>query len=68
MSVTSHDEYLAKKRRDVDDLEADKLTSAAKMKANDARYGAINKSDKPLLCLFIRLVVDEMSAHRMINV
>ena len=29
MTVTSHDEYLAKKRRDTDDLEADKRTHAS---------------------------------------
>ena len=55
MTVTSHDEYLAKKRRDADDLEANKLTRAAKMKAGAARYGAISKSAEPLLCLFMRL-------------
>ena len=53
MTVTSHDEYLAKKRRDADDLEADKLTCAAKMKADAARSGAISKPAEPLLCLFM---------------
>ena len=38
------------------------------MKANDARSGAISKHDEPLLRLFMRLGVDEMSACRMINV
>ena len=67
MTVTAHDEYLAKKRRNANDLQANKLARAAKMKADSARYGAISKSDKPLLSLFMRLVVDEMAAHRMIN-
>ena len=44
MTVTSHDEYLAKKRRDADDLEADKHSRAAKMKADTARSGAISRS------------------------
>ena len=67
-SVTSHDEYMAKKRRDVDDLEADKRTCDAKMKANDAMFGAISKSAHPLLCVFMWLGVDEMATHCMINV
>ena len=67
-SVSSHDKYLAKKRRDADDLEADKCTRVAKMKADAARSGAISKSAEPLLCLFMRLGVDEMAACRMINV
>ena len=68
MSVSSHNEYLAKKRRDANDLEADKRTRAAKMKANAARSGAISKSAEPLLRLLMRLGVDEMAARRMINV
>ena len=68
MSVTSHDEYLPKKRRYADDLEADKRTRAAKMKTNAARSGAISKSADPLICLFMRLGVEKMAAHRMINV
>ena len=68
MTVNSHDEYLAKKRRDADDLEADKRTRAANMKADAARSGAIRKHAEPLLCLFMRLGVDEMAACRMINV
>ena len=68
MTATSHDEYLAKKRRDADDLEADKRTCAANMKADASRSGAISKHAEPFLCLFMRLGVDEMSARRMINV
>ena len=68
MTVTSHDEYLAKKRRDADDLEADKHTCAANMKANATRYGAISKHAEPLLCLLMQLGVDEMAACCMINV
>ena len=68
MTVTSHDEYLAKKRRDADDLEADKHTRAANMKADAARSRAISKSAKPLLHLFMRLGVDKMADCRMINV
>ena len=59
MTVNFHDEYLAKKRRDADDLEADKRTCAAKMKTNDARSGAIRKSADPLIRLFMRLGVDK---------
>ena len=58
MSVTSNDVYLAKKRRDADDLEADKRTRAAKKKADAARSGAISISDEPLLRLLMRLGVD----------
>ena len=68
MTVTSHDEYLAKKRRNSDDLEADKRTRAVKMKDGAARYGAISKSTEPLLLLFMRLGMDEMAARRVINV
>ena len=68
MRVTSYDEYLAKKRRDADDLEADKRTRGAKKKADAARSGAISKSAEPLLRLFMWLGVDEMAARRMINV
>ena len=68
MTVTSHDEYLAKNRRDSDDLEADKRTRAANMKADAARSGAISKHAEHLLRLFLRLGVDEMDARRMINV
>ena len=68
MTLTSHDEYLAKKRRDADDLEADKRTHPANIKADADRSGAISKHDEPLLLLFMRLGVDEMAARRMINV
>ena len=68
MTVTSHDEYLAKKRRDADNLEADKRTLTANTKADASRSGAISKYTEPLLCLFMRLGVDKMAAHRMINV
>ena len=66
-SVSSHDKCLAKKRRVADDLEADKRTCAAKMKADAARSRAISKSAEPLLCLFMWLGVDEMDARRIIN-
>ena len=68
MSVSSHDEYLAKKRRDVDYLEADKRTRVAKKKDDAARYGDISKPAEPLLHLFMRLGVDEMDARHMIKV
>ena len=68
MTVTSHDKYLAKKRRDADDLEADKHTRVAKMKADDARSGAISKHAEPLLRLFMWLGEEEMPACRMINI
>ena len=68
MTVTSHDEYLAKKRLDANDLEADKRTRAAKMKDDTARSRVISKSSEPLLFLFVRLGVDEMATRRMINV
>ena len=42
-SVSSHDKYLAKKRRNADYLEADKRTRAANMKADAARSGATSK-------------------------
>ena len=58
MTLTSHDEYLAKKRRNADDLEADKRTRADNMKADAARSGAISKHAEPLLRLFMRLGVD----------
>ena len=59
MSVTPHDEYLAKKRRNADDLEADKRNRAANMKADAARSGAISKSAEPSLRLFMRLGVEK---------
>ena len=59
---------MAKKRRNADDLEADKHTRAANMKAGAARSGAISKHAEPLLRLFMRLGVEEMAACRMINV
>ena len=59
---------MAKKRRNADDLEADKRTHAAKMKANADSYRDIIKSAETLLLLFMRLGVEEMSARRMINV
>ena len=68
MSVSSHNEYLAKKRRDDDNLEADKRTCAAKKKADAVRSGATSKPAEPLLSLFMRLGVDEMATRRMINV
>ena len=52
-SVSSHDEYLAKKRLDADDFEADKHTCTSKKKADAARSGAISKPAEPLLCLFM---------------
>ena len=68
MIITSHDEYLAKKRRNADDLEADKRNHAANIKADAYRYRAISKHYETILCLFMRLGVDEMAARRMINV
>ena len=68
MTVTYHDEYLAKKRRDANDLEYDKHTCAANMKEDAARSGPIRKHSEPLLCLLMRLGVDEMAAFLMINV
>ena len=62
MTVTSHDEYLVKKRHDADDLEADKRTRDANIKAVASRFGAISKHAEPLLRLFMRLGVDEMDA------
>ena len=59
---------MVKKRRDADDLEADKRTRAAKMKADAARSGDISKSAEPLLRLVMWLGVDEMAARRIINV
>ena len=67
-SVSSHNEYLAKKRRDADDLEADKRTCADKKKVNASRSGAISKPAETLLCPFMRLGVVEMASRRMINV
>ena len=67
-SVSSHDEYLVKKRRDADDLEADKRTRSAKMEADAARSGDISKPAEPLLRLFMWLGVEKMAARRMINV
>ena len=58
---------MAKKRRDADNLEADKRTFAAKMKSNAASSADISKSADPLLRLFMWLGVNEMDDRRMIN-